>query len=440
MSSLFGALDTAVSGLSAQSAAFSNISDNVANSQTTGFKGTNTDFADYLTTSTASKNDSGFVAARPEYLNTVQGTISSSDNTLGLAISGNGFFQVSQVSNDVTGTPTLSSESEYTRDGNFSLDSSGYLVNDNGEALNGWTADPTTGIIDESQAAPILINQTSYSPVPTSTVTLSANLPATPAVGTPVSSQVDVYDATGTMHTLSLAWTPDTGVTNQWTVAITTLNADGSSQALGGADITFGDPTGNNAVPAGTIGSIVSTSPATTSSDETPGQPAALGLSADFGNGSQTINLSLGSFGKPSGLTQYAGTAYTLSGISQNGVPPGAFSGVTTEGSGNIVANYNNGQTRIVARVPLVNFAAADALQRQNGQAFTATESSGVALTNNAGSGGTGTLVTSSLEGSNVDIATEFTKLIVAQQAYAANAKVVTTANTMLQQTLDMKQ
>ena len=166
----------------------------------------------------------------------------------------------------------------------------------------------------------------------------------------------------------------------------------------------------------------------------------ARALTADFGNGPQAISLNLGTFGQSGGLTQYAGTAYTLNGLSQNGVPPGAFSGVTTESSGNIIANYNNGQTRIVARVPLVNFAAPDSLQRQNGQAFTSTESSGVALTNNAGSGGTGTLVTSSLEGSNVDIATEFTKLIVAQQAYAANAKVVTTANTMLQQTLDMKQ
>ncbi len=434
MASLFGALDTAVSGLTAQSAAFSNISDNVANSQTTGFKGTNTDFSDYLTTSTATKNDSGFVAARPEYLNNVQGTISSSTNALGLAISGNGFFQVSQVSNDSTGKPTLGTQSEYTRDGNFSLDSSGYLVNDTGEALNGWTADPATGIVDESQAAPILINQSSYSPVATSTITLSANLPATPAANTPVTSQVDVYDATGTMHTLSLAWTQN--ATNDWSVAVTA--PDATTPGLGGADIQFGNTSGN-AVAAGTIGNITSDAPATSTSFASDG-PATLNLSADFGNGPQAISLSLGSYGQPSGLTQYAGTAYTLSGISQNGVPPGAFSGVTTESSGNIIANYNNGQTRIVARVPLVNFAAPDALQRQNGQAFTATESSGVALTNNAGSGGTGTLVTSSLEGSNVDIATEFTKLIVAQQAYAANAKVVTTANTMLQQTLDMKQ
>ena len=150
--------------------------------------------------------------------------------------------------------------------------------------------------------------------------------------------------------------------------------------------------------------------------------------------------MGLGNFGESTGLTQFAGSTYSLGGISQNGIPPGNFSGVTMQSGGDVVANYDNGQTRVVAQVPLVNFADADALQRQNGQAFTQTASSGVALTNSAGTGGAGSLVTSSLEGSNVDIATEFTKLIVAQQAYSANTKIVTTANDMLQRTIDMKQ
>ena len=138
MSSLFGALTTAVSGLTSQSAAFSNISDNVANSTTVGYKATDTNFSDYLTTSSQVTNDSGFVTARPDYTNEVQGTISASTNTTALAISGNGFFQVTQASTDNTNTETLGTQAEYTRDGNFSLDKNGYLVNDAGEALNGW--------------------------------------------------------------------------------------------------------------------------------------------------------------------------------------------------------------------------------------------------------------------------------------------------------------
>ena len=435
MSSLFGALDTAVSGLTAQSAAFSNISDNVANSQTTGFKGTDTNFADYLTTSTAATNDSGFVAARPGYRNDVQGAIASSTNALALAISGQGFFQVSQTTNDATGSPVLGTTPEYTRDGNFSLDSAGYLVNDAGQALNGWTADPTTGVITENQAAPIKVDQTAFSPVATSQVTLTANLPATPASNVPVTSQVNVYDAKGTMHAVSLNWAQN--ASDDWTV---TVNApDAATPAVGGAEVKFGSASGNG-VAAGTVGSIGNATGGVTSTAYTANGAASLTFTADFGSGPQPITLSLGNYGQASGLTQYAGTAYSLSGITQNGIPPGNLNGVTTESSGNVIANYNNGQTRIVGRIPLVRFNDPNSLQRQDGQAFTATAASGVALTNNSQSGGTGSLVVSALEGSNVDIATEFTKLIVAQQAYSANTKVVTTANELLQRTIDMKQ
>jgi flagellar hook protein FlgE len=139
-------------------------------------------------------------------------------------------------------------------------------------------------------------------------------------------------------------------------------------------------------------------------------------------------------------VTQYAGTQYSLRGLTQNGVPPGAFSSVTTQANGNIVVNYDNGQSRTIAQVPMITFNAPDQLQRQDGQSFTATTESGTPLAEAVGTNGAGTLVTESIESSNVDIATEFTKLIVAQQAYSANTKMVTTADQMLQQTINMKQ
>ena len=353
MSSLFGALDTAVSGLSSQSAAFSNISDNVANSQTTGFKGTDTNFADFLTNSTASINDSGFVAGRPGYRNDVQGTIASSDNALALAISGNGFFQVSQKTGDASGTTQLSSEPEYTRDGNFSLDTNGYLVNDTGAVLNGWSADPVTGLISQNQVAPIKVPQQTFSPVATANVTLTANLPATPAASQPVTSQVNVYDAKGTIHSVSLTWKQNAA--DDWTVAVS--SADAATPAIGGAEVKFGSASGN-AVPAGTIGSVGSATGAVTTSAYAANGPASLTFTADFGGGPQPITVALGSYGRPSGLTQYAGTQYSLGGISQDGIPPGSFSGVTVQSSGNVLATYNNGQSRVIARVPLVSFAA----------------------------------------------------------------------------------
>ena len=107
--------------------------------------------------------------------------------------------------------------------------------------------------------------------------------------------------------------------------------------------------------------------------------------------------------------------------------------------AGDVQVNYDNGQSRTIARVPVVTFNDPNALQRQDGQAFTATIESGDPLTQDAGTNGAGGIVTSSVENSNVDIATEFTKLIVAQRAYSANTKMVTTADELLQQTLDMK-
>src|ERR1700712_2963641 len=105
--SLFGAINTAISGLTAQSSAFGNISEDVANSQTTGFKRVDTSFVDYLTTSTATINEPGAVVARPHYVNNVQGSITQTDNPLGMAIAGQGFFAVSQPTGEVKGVPTF---------------------------------------------------------------------------------------------------------------------------------------------------------------------------------------------------------------------------------------------------------------------------------------------------------------------------------------------
>jgi len=166
--------------------------------------------------------------------------------------------------------------------------------------------------------------------------------------------------------------------------------------------------------------------------------PASISFTTDFGQGPQTVQLNLGNYGQANGVTQFAGTSYSLNSLTQNGIPPGAFNGLSTQTNGDIVASYDNGQSRVIAQVPVVTFSDAGALQRQNGQAFTATTSSGNPTADAAGTNGAGNLVTSSVESSNVDIATEFSKLIVAQQAYSANSKVVTTADTLLQTTIDM--
>jgi flagellar hook protein FlgE len=121
-------------------------------------------------------------------------------------------------------------------------------------------------------------------------------------------------------------------------------------------------------------------------------------------------------------------------------VPPGSFSSISTSTSGDVSVNYNNGESKVIARVPVVTFSAPNSLQSQNGQAYTATLTSGTPIAQSAGGNGAGTLVTGSVEASNVDIASEFSKLIVAQQAYSANTKLVTTADQLMQETINMKQ
>lgn len=430
--SLLGAMNTAITGLTSESAAFGNISDDIANSQTTGFKRVDTSFLDYLTSSTATDNEPGAVIAVPDYVNTVQGTITQTDNPLGLAISGQGFFAVSQSTSSIGQTPSFSPQQYYTRDGDFQMNADGYLVNDAGEYLNGWLAG-SNGVLNKTNMAPIQVTQSTYAPVPTANVTLSANLPPggnpdpTTGLQDPVTSTISVYDAQGNSHQLTLSFVSAGANTNSWNLTVT----DDAGNTIATATVAFGAD--------GTLSSV--TQGGTT--QNTAGQTAVVALSTVYptaSGGPQTINLNIGKIAGTNGLTQFAGTSYTLNGLSQDGVPPGSFSSVTTTTAGDIVVNYNNGQSRTIAQVPIVTFPAPDALQSQNGASFTATLASGPALAEEAGSNGAGSLVTNSIEGSNVDLASEFSNLIVAQQAYSANAKVVSTANDLMQATLNMKQ
>ncbi len=435
--SLFGAMNTAISGLNAQSDAFTNISDNVANSQTVGYKQVDTAFKDYLTTSNAATNQSGWVTAVPQYMNNVQGTVAKSDDPLAMAISGQGFFPVSQATTSPTGQTTFAATSYFTRNGDFQLNAAGYMVNSAGMYLNGWSVNPTTGTINQNGMAPIQVSQTVFNPVATSQLNLSANLPATPTTGSPISSQVTVYDGLGTAHNVNLTWSQN--ATNNWTVTVASPDDVTTPAVVNTAQVDFGSTSGNPVAP-GTVGSLSNATGSVTAAAYGANAQANLGVTMNFGQGVQTIAINLGNFGSSTGLTQYAGTNYALNGLSQNGVPPGSFSSISTSAAGDVSVNYSNGQSKVVARVPVITFSSPNSLQSQNGQAYTATLASGSALAQSAGTNGAGTLAIGAVESSNVDIASEFSKLIVAQQAYSANTKLVTTADQLLQQTLNMKQ
>jgi flagellar hook protein FlgE len=172
--------------------------------------------------------------------------------------------------------------------------------------------------------------------------------------------------------------------------------------------------------------------------------PDALVVSGDLTRRARSVEFAaaakfLGGFGVPTGLTLYSGSEYSVRDLSQDGVPLGSFSGVTIRENGDVAVNYDNGQTRVVARVPIVAFNDPDKLQRLDGQAFLRTVESGEARVTDAASNGVGKLVTGSVERSNVDIAAEFSKLILAQRAYTSNTRIVTAADEMLQDTINMK-
>jgi flagellar hook protein FlgE len=437
--SLFGSLTTAISGLAAQSRSLGHISDNVANSQTVGYKRTDSNFVNFLSQSSTTLHMPGAVVARPDFTNTVQGVIEQSEDPLALAIGGQGFFSVAGSRGLVDGQPVFDDRQFFTRAGDFRLDKNGYMVNGAGYYLQGWPAIAGTENPDRTTLAPIRIEQQVFNPIATQRVELAANLPADPTVD-PISTQAQVYDTLGRRHVVDLEFTPT--ALNQWTLSVNVPD-DVAAPARGTLNLAFGagaDP----AVPDGTIGSLLADPDATPPSSLVPspvavGEAAEFTFTADFGEGPQTLTLNLGTYGIAQGLTQFAGKEFAVRNLQQDGVPLGSYAGLTMRESGDVVVNYDNGQSRVIARVPLVAFSDPDRLQRLDGQAFMRTVDSGDARVTDPAQNGVGKLITGSIERSNVDIASEFTKLIVAQRAYTANTRIVSASDEMLQDTLNMR-
>jgi flagellar hook protein FlgE len=193
----------------------------------------------------------------------------------------------------------------------------------------------------------------------------------------------------------------------------------------------------------GTLTSIstayVGTGTAVSSATQSAGSAAMVSFTVNYGFGDQLIKLNLGTYGQPGGVTQYAGSEINVTQFVQDGAPRGQFKDVVFNDDGEVVVNYDNGRSKRVARVPVVTFNDPNQLQREAGGVFIETQDSGKPNFNDAGNNGSGAIIANSIEGSNVDIADEFTKLIVTQRTYSANTKIVTTSDEMLQEVLNLK-
>jgi flagellar hook protein FlgE len=438
--SLYSSMNTALSGMNAQSRALGHISDNVANSQTVGFKRTDTNFVSFISESNNDVHRPGTVLARPDYANQVQGTIEQVENPLAMAITGQGFFTAAlPIGKNDDNSLRFDARKFYTRAGDFNRNSEGLMVNGSGYALQGWPV--TGGVVDKTQLVPVRIKEDVFTPTPSQELIFSGNLSA---AGTTIqSTSIQVIDTLGRSRGLTLAFAPSAAVgDNTWTLTIKAPDAANGTPAgtLGSVDIRFGKD-GTVDQPDGTLAEFANASGVTFSAANA-GAPATVTFNANFGQGLQAMTLNLGNYGVSGGLTQFASTGasgLSVNSFEQDGIPLGAFSSVTTQKNGDVRINYDNGKSRVVARVPITVFKDPDRLQHLDGQAFLRTIDSGEARVVESGEDGAGLLTTSAIERSNVDIATEFSKLILAQRAYSANTKIVSTVDDLLQETLNMR-
>jgi flagellar hook protein FlgE len=446
MASLFSALTVAVGGLAAQSSSLGNISDNLSNSQTTGFKAIGTDFESLVTQSDATNNDPGGVRATPSYQNDVQGNLIQSSTATSLAISGQGFFSVEAATANADGSTTFNGSPLYTRQGDFTLDKNGFLVNSSGYYLTGWNV-AGDGTVDKSVVNPIQVSALLNNPVASTSATFDANLPSSAANNfTSSASTIQLYDALGNTHDMNFVWTKQSS--NNWDVTVTVKGAGGPSGS-GSKDLTETIPfVFNSSTNIGSLASITSGGSVSGSGGKGIGNytvvdnshaaenKAQVSFNLNFGGfgagTTQSLTLNFGDYNLPDGLTQFADTDVTVSSFSQNGLPQGSFTNLSIDKNGLVSLNYNNGSLKTIAQVPIVQFYAQDQLQRVSGGVYEATLASGTARYSPAGISGAGTIAANSLESSNVDIAGQFTNMIEAQQIYSANAKTITTIDNML--------
>jgi flagellar hook protein FlgE len=409
--SLLGSFSSSVNGLLAQSYALSNTSNNLANASTSGYKAATTNFEDVVN-SCVTSDSSGTSGAKAStlYQNDSQGTITSATTPTYLAINGNGYFVVKTENGEGP---------YYTRSGDFTLNSKGDLENSEGYVLWGYsTADPTT------LTAVNIPTYLTVAPVATSEVTYTANLNASAADNASSSSDVKIYDTEGTSHTVS--YKMEKTADNQWTLSVSSTGGayDGTTanDYSGSIDIGFSSSGTIDALGNETNCNVVGNT---------------LYYTLTYSDGStQEISCDLSNISQ---YTETSGQTVDVASFSQDGSAAGSYSGVSIDTDGNVSVSYTNGVSKNLYTVPIATFVNPDSLQSIAGNAYQATASTTLIGYNTVGTKGAGTLKTSALESSNVDIATEFTELVQTQQVYSANAKAVSTINSMMQTLIQLQ-
>ncbi len=413
--SVLGAMYSAVSGLAAQSQALGVISDNISNVNTIGYKGTSSNFGTLVTAASIENAYSpGGVRMTPYQHVDQQGLLQSSGSPTDIAIVGNGLFVVNEAAASGFGNNYL-----FTRAGSFNADKDGNLVNPAGYYLQGWPLDSTGSLPANTTVLTSLetvnVANLTGTAVPTSNIEMRLNLPSTAADGDTHSATVQVFDSLGNPHNLQIDFVYD-AATPQWNITVqdpTLVSTGATSGTVTAAarSITFN---GDGTPDVITFPDIDITWTATTANPS-------------------TIAANVGTSGLTDGITQFAGE-FALSFIDQDGVRFGAFTNVSIDEDGVVSALFDNGERLDIYQLALARFPNPNGLQPANGNAYFQTVTSGDVLLMQANTGGAGTIESQALEGSTVDLAEQFTNMIVTQRAYSANAKIITTADEMLEE------
>ena len=487
--SINNAMLAGVSGLIANASALSAISDNIANVNTIGYKTNQIDFDTLVTDSGGTSAAAGGVSGANAQLVAQQGTISSTSSPTDLAISGNGMFVTTTTPSAITPSSTV----EYTRAGSFTPNSQGYLVNSAGLYLQGFPANSQGEVETSAQnlasLTPINVNSVGGTVTATTSATVNANLQSGQAVSTAAAAagttpagtgaydpnlnsmtaydattgtgvepdftvQVPVSDSLGGQQTVQIDFlkssTPNTWyaeVQSVPTSAITeatgstapagqiaagtvVFNTDGSINVAQSSLLTASatTPANADAIPGGVINIGASSTTAPTS---------GVAWASNIGAAAQTLTLNLSSSDGNSGLTQFNASSVTES-LVTNGTPFGNLSSVAIADNGDVNATFDNGTSRVIGQVALATFANYNGLTNVSGDAYLASTTSGDVSLKTPGVGGAGSLQSSALESSTVDLSTEFTSLIISQQAYTASSKVITAADQMTQDLLSI--
>jgi flagellar hook protein FlgE len=400
----------ALSGLNAAQSDLTVTANNIANTATAGFKGSRAEFAELFSVSPQGVSSNAIgngVRVSNVAQQFTQGNIDFTDNSLDLALSGQGFF----ILND-------GGAMAYTRAGAFQVDSQGYIVNARQQRLQvyppGTNGQFNTGALSDMQ----LVTSES-APSATTTVDVTLNLPAnaaqpTVAVFDPANvnsynsaTSLTTYDSLGAAHTATMYFTK-TANPNEWT---TQLFVDGT--AVGTAQILEYDNTGALIDPAGGSITFPSYTPATGAAD--------MNMTFDF-----------------STTTQYGGT-FNVNAITQDGFTTGRLIGIDIDSTGVVQARFTNGRSLALGQVALANFSNPQGLQQLGDTNWAETFGSGQALRGQAGNSGFGLVQAGALEASNVDITEQLVNMITAQRNFQANAQMISTADAIQQTIINIR-